>query len=173
MDAGARLAGLAMACAIALTTGACSVSFPMASLFQSAEDVTGSIKPSPSPASPSSPLASAPAATAQLASLRPDPAAPLGEELGQEDWRRAKGALSVALDPQGNGAGVSWDNPDSRRRGRFTPMGDPFVLSDEICRSFVAGLEGPDGSRQIEGTACRPSGGEWSLREVKPAKKAA
>lgn len=161
MGGRARLAGFAMACATALTTGACSVSFPMASLFQSAEDVTGSIKPAPT------------AATTHLASLAPDPASPLGGDLSQEDWRRAKGALSVALDPQGNGAGVSWDNPDSKRKGRFTPLGQPFVKNDEICRSFAAGVDGPEGARQLEGTACRPSGGEWSLQEVKPARKTA
>ena len=64
----------------------------------------------------------------------------LSPELGEEDWRRAKGALAVALDPQGNGALVSWDNPDSGFKGAFTPVGHPFVKGDEICRAFVAAL---------------------------------
>ena len=46
---------------------------------------------------------------------------PLSPELGEEDWRRAKAALAVALDPQGAGARVSWDNPDTDAEGRLHP----------------------------------------------------
>jgi surface antigen len=117
-----------------------------------------------------------------MASLLPDegPAAtssvkmkavsPLSPDLGGEDWRRAKGALAVALDPQGNGSTVSWDNPDSGLKGAFTPLGRPFVKSDEICRVFRASLRGQNGSTFVQGTACRPSGGDWAVKNVKPAK---
>jgi hypothetical protein len=45
--------------------------------------------------------------------------------LDAEDWRRAKVALSTALDPQGNGSLVGWDNPDTGNKGSFTPVGKP------------------------------------------------
>ena len=93
----------------------------------------------------------------------------LSSDLDEEDWRRAKAALAVALDPQGPGTQVSWDNPATSRKGTFTPMGAPFVKNDEICRSFSAHLSGPSTSA-LQGTACRPSGSEWTLKEVKPLK---
>ena len=57
-------------------------------------------------------------------------------------------------------------------KGTFTPMGAPFVKNDEICRSFSAHLSGPSTSA-LHGTACRPSGGEWAIKEVKPLKASA
>ena len=96
----------------------------------------------------------------------------LSSDLDEEDWRRAKAALAVALDPQGAGTQVSWDNPATSRKGTFTPMGAPFVKNDEICRAFSASLSGPS-SASLHGTACRPSGGEWAIKDVKPHKASA
>ena len=74
-------------------------------------------------------------------SITPRVMSPLSPELGGEDWRRAKGALAIALDPQGSGSSVSWDNPDTDMKGNFAPVGQPFVKTDEICRAFL-GLRG-------------------------------
>ena len=98
---------------------------------------------------------------------------PLSPELGPEDWRRARGALAVALDPQGNGSAVAWDNPETTLKGTFTPVGQPFVASDEICRAFLATLNGQASSSSLQGTACRLSAGEWVIRDVKPWRKPA
>ncbi len=98
---------------------------------------------------------------------------PLSADLDEEDWRRAKAALGVALDPQGPGTQVSWDNPDTTRKGTFTPVGSPFVKNDEICRAFLATLVTKDGTKSLQGTACRPSGGEWAIKDVKPWRKPA
>jgi surface antigen len=134
------------------------------------------------------------------ASIAPKAISPLSPDLTEEDWRRAKAALGVALDPQGAGTQVSWDNPDTSRKGAFTPSGAPFVKNDEICRSFSAhvsthvsaqvsapgsapvrppvsgdkqsALHGQptlNGQSALHGTACRPSGGEWAITEIKPA----
>ncbi len=130
---------------IALSTGACSFSFGLSALDDEEPKSTGAI------------------ATAAKA------ASPLSAELDEEDWRRAKAALAVALDPQGPGTQVSWDNPASTMKGTFTPMGAPFVKNDEICRTFSAHLSGLSTSA-LHGTACRPSGGEWAIKEVKPQK---
>lgn len=131
---------------IALSTSACSFSLGLSALEDEEPKATGAI-----------------AAKAAVA-LSPD--------LDEEDWRRAKAALAVALDPQGPGTQVSWDNPSTSRKGTFTPTGAPFVKNDEICRAFSASLSGPSPSA-LQGTACRPSGGEWALKEVKPLKGSA
>ena len=104
----------------------------------------------------------------------------LGRDLGEEDWRRAHAALAVALDPQGNGRPVKWDNPDTAMRGQINPTGLPYVSRDEVCRDFLASVIKGAASRFVRGTGCKPSGGEWELRRVrasrgeagKPAKKA-
>ncbi len=105
-------------------------------------------------------------------STGPRAAHPLSADLGDEDWRRAKAALAVALDPQGPGTMVSWDNPDTTIKGHFTPVGQPYVRNDEICRSFLAMVHGQGAGQSLQGTACRPSGGEWTIKEIKPAKGA-
>ena len=136
----------AVVISIGSLTGACGLSFPMASLFPEAETTS---------------------------SITPKFVSPLSPELGVEDWRRAKGALAVALDPQGSGSSVSWDNPDTETKGNFSPVGQPFVNTDEICRAFLASLVVKDASRSLQGTACRPSGGEWAIKDVKPWRKPA
>src|SRR5918999_5946323 len=136
-----RLTGPLCATALSLLTGACGLSFPMASLFPERETT---------------------------ASITPRIVSPLSPELGAEDWRRAKGALAVALDPQGSGSSVSWDNPDTDLKGNFAPVGQPFVKTDEICRAFLATLVTKEATRSLQGTACRPSGDEWTVKDVKP-----
>ena len=126
-------------------------------LFSSAEkpddpaSVTGSIKPATVRMAPNG------LATEEL-----------GDHLGTEDMRRATGAMALALDPQGNGSPVNWDNAESRSAGRFTPVGGPFLKDDEVCRAFLAQISTLMDKRQLQGTACRPSGGIWAIRELKP-----
>jgi surface antigen len=96
-----------------------------------------------------------------------------GKDLGQEDWRRAHAALTVALDPQGNGKPVKWDNPDTAMRGSVNPTGLPYVSNDEICRDFLASVVAPKASRFVRGTGCKPSGGTWELKRLKSAQKSA
>ncbi|MGO4573001.1 RT0821/Lpp0805 family surface protein [Microvirga sp. 2TAF3] len=129
---------------IALSTAACSFSSSIVGFEEEEPQATGSVAKAASPLSP---------------------------DLNEEDWRRAKAALSVALDPQGAGTQVSWDNPETSRKGSFSPSSAPFVKNDDICRSFLAQLAGPTVA-SLEGTACRPSGGEWAIKELKPAKSA-
>jgi surface antigen len=107
-------------------------------------------------------------------SITPVFRSPLSGDLSQEDWRRAKGALAVALDPQGNGSSVSWDNPESGLKGTFVPVGSPFVQNDIICRAFVATLTGAgDTPVSLQGSACRPSPDEWEVSGVKPWRRPA
>jgi len=129
---------------VGLMSNACSISVPIGSLLED-QAATGSVKP------------------AQVS--------PLSAELGVEDWRRAKGALAIALDPQGNGSPVAWDNPETDMKGTFVPVGRPFVKKDEICRAFRATVVGQASTALLQGTACRLSGGEWAIQGVKPWRK--
>ncbi|WP_244610467.1 RT0821/Lpp0805 family surface protein [Microvirga pakistanensis] len=131
---------------VALSTSACSYSLGMAGMDVEEPKATGSISSANAHTAPS----------------------PLSPDLNEEDWRRAKAALGVALDPQGPGTQVSWDNPETSMKGSFTPTGAPFVKNDEICRTFNARLSGPT-QASLHGTACRLSGEEWTVKQVKPA----
>ena len=76
----------------------------------------------------------------------------------------------TALDPQGNGAAVSWDNPQTGIKGSFVPVGGPFLRSDEICRAFIASVQTQSRPLKLQGTACRPSGGDWAVKDMEPWK---
>jgi surface antigen len=93
-----------------------------------------------------------------------------GSDLGGEDWRRAHAALTVALDPQGNGRPVKWDNPDTQLRGAVNPTGLPYVAGNHICRDFLASVIAPAKSRFLRGTGCKLSGGDWELRKLRTGK---
>ncbi len=135
-----RLACLALAGPM---LGGCS--FSTATLApEPPEEVTGSIAPAP---------------VAQT----------LFHDLGPEEVRRSRAALAVALDPQGNGQPVKWDNPESRMRGEIAPGGPPFVEANEICRTFSAILQAPEAAtKRVVGSACRLSGDGWILRKLQP-----
>lgn len=102
---------------------------------------------------------------------RPRAVPSLSDHLGPEDIRRASGAMALALDPQGNGSPVNWDNGESKSAGRFTPVGGPFLKDDEVCRAFLTQISTLMDKHALQGTACRPSGGEWAIRELKPWKQ--
>ena len=142
--AAARFGGSLAVIAVAVWLGGCSTAIPLPSLLGDG-DVTGSIRQSVSP---------------------------LSSALDAEDWRRAKSALSVALDPQGNGAPVDWDNPESGVKGSFIPAGDAFPADEKICRAFVAELGGSAPAQNLRGLGCRDKSGDWTIADVKPSKKA-
>uniref|UniRef100_A0A9E8CSC8 RT0821/Lpp0805 family surface protein n=1 Tax=Bosea sp. NBC_00436 TaxID=2969620 RepID=A0A9E8CSC8_9HYPH len=149
---------LAAAVLLAVFSAGCSVSFPILGLSSKSEDEV---------------VTSAMTTSSVLPARGSDRAGPfhgLASELGPEDMRRADGAMGVALDPQGNGAAVSWDNPQSGIKGSFIPVGGPFLRSDEICRAFIASVQTQTQPIKLQGTACRPSGGDWVVKDMGPWK---
>ncbi|MBM3577606.1 MAG: hypothetical protein FJX40_08070 [Alphaproteobacteria bacterium] len=129
----------------------CSIAVPMASepsrmwnSERAASDVTGAIPKSPPK---------------------------LSRALDAEDIRRAIAAMSTALDPQGSGASVNWDNPQTGAKGSFTPVGQPYPLEGRICRAFHADIAVNETQESLQGAACREKTAEWALTEVKPIKK--
>ena len=97
--------------------------------------------------------------------------APLSRALNPEDWRRASAAMGTALDPQGDGSTVNWDNPQSSARGSFVAVGQAYPADGKICRAFIAEVGTKDSHENLQGTACREKSAEWSLAEVKPWKR--
>lgn len=137
---------LTLAVAGGLLASGCSASFPFGMFGGGDDDVpTGSIAKAP--------------------------VSPLSSEMSEEDWRRARNALAVALDPQGNGSSASWDNAESRMKGSFTPVGIPVVRGDDICRAFIASVIGNAGQSWLQGSACRAKGEDWAIKDIKPWKK--
>ena len=94
------------------------------------------------------------------------PSKSLSRSLTAEDWRRASAALSTALDPQGDGGAVDWNNPQSHARGSFTPMGQAYPLEGKICRAFRADVSAGGKRQDIRGAACRDKTADWALTEV-------
>jgi surface antigen len=144
------MAALVLACQ-GLT--ACSIATQLKPDFD--QEPTGSIAP----------------AQASSHALRP-PVAALPASLDAEDQRRALGALAIALDPQGNGATVRWDNPVSKAKGSLTPVGYAYPKNGLVCRGFSAQIESPGLNQSARGVACRDKNADWSLAEYQPAQKA-
>lgn len=97
-------------------------------------------------------------------SIRPAPQqAQLEAGLNAEDWRRASNAMSVALDPLGNGERAGWDNPETGHSGAFRSAGLPFVRAGEVCRAWTAEVRTKAPARHQEGTSCRAPGEDWRV----------
>ncbi|MFM9152359.1 MAG: RT0821/Lpp0805 family surface protein [Methylocystis sp.] len=136
-----------------LSLSACSMAVPVSTKPNtwsgSAEDITGSI----------------------ARNRTGKPAMKLSKSLDSEDLRRATAALSTALDPQGSGASVKWENPNSGAKGSFTPSGQAFPLEGKICRAFTGEILTGQEEEKLEGSACREKSDDWALSDVKLAKK--
>ena len=117
---------------------------PMASLMTD-EDVTGSI-----------PLGAASIAASPLPAL------------SAEDWAQASKALALALDPQGAGAAVVWENPASGARGAMTPVGLVYSADGLTCRAFLADIGGGGAAQRLQGRGCRDGQGAWAVSDLKP-----
>ena len=52
-----------------------------------------------------------------------------------KDWEMGKVKAREALDNGEDGVTVSWDNPDSKNSGQYTPM-DTTTVDGKACRSL-------------------------------------
>lgn len=112
------------------------MSIPIASLRPSADDVTGS-----------------------------NSTIPFGRLLDEEDRRREKAALATALDPQGEGAAVHWENPKSGNKGALTPMGQAYTKESKVCRGFRGELRLGGAQKTMISVACAVAAGDWEVRD--------
>ena len=122
--------------------GGCSMSFPIASMLPASDDVTGSSSK-----------------------------VPFGRLLDEEDRRRQKAAMATALDPQGEGAAVHWENPRTGNRGSLTPVGRAYPEDSKVCRAFLGDLKQDGEQKTIQGTACAVSAGDWVVKDMRPFSK--
>ncbi len=99
------------------------------------------------------------------------PSSALERLLDAEDWRRARAALSTALDPQGNGSLVGWENPQSGAKGSFAPVGKAYPQDAKICRAFKTEVARKAGAETMQGVACADKGGDWTIAEISGPKK--
>ena len=91
--------------------------------------------------------------------------------LDGEDWHRAKVALVEALDPQGSGAAVHWNNPASGAKGFFAADGKAYPSEAGICRAFIADIDRDNADSSLHGTACADKAGEWTVTSIRQEKK--
>lgn len=111
-------------------------------------------------------------ATGSIRKSEAPAASPLSRKLDVEDWRRARAALATALDPQGNGSAVAWDNPQSGRRGSFIPVAAPYPADGQVCRAFIAKIDAVPDKEVVQGAACRVAGtDDWDVKDLKPFKQ--
>ena len=96
---------------------------------------------------------------------------PFGRMLDEEDRRREKAALSTALDPQGDGGTVHWENSTSGSKGAITAVGRAYPNDGKVCRAFLSDFKRESEIRTIQGTACTVAAGEWAVRDTKPVRK--
>jgi surface antigen len=143
---------------LALSAAGCSLTMPFESKttsLQADPDITGSISPKPP----------------KETGLAPGQVSLFSPKIDEEDWRRAKAALATALDPQGNGGSVRWENADSGAKGSFASVGGPFLIKDDICRTFVAMVSVKEPDQWFQGSACRISPTEWQIKDAQSWKK--
>lgn len=85
----------------------------------------------------------------------------IGAALDDDDRQRAYMAQMNALESGASGAPVSWENPDSGRRGTIV-AGPAYDRRGTKCRDFTHTIY-IDGRPQIaRGAACRNADGTWT-----------
>jgi surface antigen len=86
----------------------------------------------------------------------------------EEDRRRAKAALATALDLQGAGTAVTWDNPASGNKGTYKPSGPAYPADARICRPFVETMVQDGAATESQGKACTAAGSaDWIVTDRK------
>jgi len=135
---------------LALTTGGCSFSYQLDSLFeknkQASVEPTGSVeaKPASTPAKP---------------------------QASDGDLAYARAAASEVLRRGGNGVSQPWENPETGARGTVTPIASAYNLDGFTCQDFLASyVRAGSGEDWMRGEACRIHKGSWEVRSLKPWK---
>jgi hypothetical protein len=82
-----------------------------------------------------------------------------------------EGTIATALDPQGDGSTIHWENPKTSHEGSITPVGHAYTADGQVCRAFIGDLVHDKGHRTVQGTACTIAAGQWAAKDMKPFKK--
>ncbi len=119
--------------------------------------------------------------TSPIASLIPDDQMETGslpakrisfvDRLTEEDWRRARAAIGVALDPQSTGTAVKWENAETKTSGSFVSIGPFITRNDLVCRPFQAILIVNGAVSHPSGFGCRQGPNDWVIEQPLPTDK--
>jgi surface antigen len=144
------LRGTFLALALGLTTGGCSFSYQLDSLFAkkvaAQDDTTGSIRP-----------------------VAGDKAA--GGLPNESDLVHARAAASEVLARGDQDASLPWENPLTGARGTVTPIASVYTQDGMTCRDFLASYVRDGAESWLQGDACRAARGLWQVRSLRPWKR--
>ncbi|HWL03603.1 MAG TPA: RT0821/Lpp0805 family surface protein [Xanthobacteraceae bacterium] len=131
---------------LALTSGGCSFSYQLDSLFPAAKsetvEYTGSITP---------------------VSADPQSELPIGGDLAL-----TRAAVRDVLSKGRDDASVPWENPTTGARGTVTPIAKSYQEAGLTCRDFLASYVRGGSEAWMQGEACRADRGSWEVRNLKP-----
>ena len=138
----------ALALALGLAAGGCSLSNQLESAFGGSDksDQTGSITPPPG--------------AKQVGELPPEP-----------DLVFTRAAVSEVLNRANNDSSVPWENPHSGARGTVTPIASAYTQGGHTCRDFLASYVQGSSQAWLQGEACKQAKGVWEVRSMKPWKR--
>ena len=77
--------------------------------------------------------------------------------------------MATALDPQGDGSPVHWENPKSGNAGSVVQETQAFPRDGKICRGFTATLKTSSFNKTTGGAACAVAAGDWIISDMKSA----
>jgi len=139
---------VALALALGLAAGGCSMSYQFDSLFAKASDkeATGSINPPPG-------------------------AKPTAELPPEGDLVYTRAAVTEVFNRGGKDASVPWENPQTGARGTVTPIATAYNQAGAVCQDFLASYVRGSLESWLRGEACREPKGKWEVRSLKPWKR--
>jgi len=132
--------------ALALTLGACSISYQLDSTFTKKGDVD------------------------QTGSLRQSATKPAPEPPAEGDLAIARAAVSEVLAKGGKDTSMPWENPNTGARGTITPLASAYDQDGRTCRDFLASYVKNGNESWLQGEACRAGRGKWEVRNLRPWK---
>jgi hypothetical protein len=140
------VAGILM---LALSSGGCSFSYQLGSLFGNDEkpEATNSITPTSDPGK-------------SMSELPPD-----------GDLAYARAAATEVLAQGDKQSSAHWENPSTGARGMVTPLANSYTQDGLVCRDFLASYVKEGNEAWLQGEACKARQGNWEVRSLKPWKR--
>ncbi len=138
---------VAIAAALAIPLGGCSLSGQLDSFFPSSDksDRTGTVT----------------AASAKEEAQLPPPA----------DLAYARAAANTVLSRGDKDSSIPWENPRTGTRGTVTPIASAYTQDGQTCRDFLASFVSGSSQSWVQGEACKQQQGDWQVRSFKPWKR--
>jgi surface antigen len=133
---------------LALTSGGCSFSYQLDSMFARKRDAGVESTASIRPLTPRQQT---------VAAMPPD-----------VDLTAARAAVSEALGKAGRDGSVPWEDPATGARGTVTALSSAYRQDGATCRDFLASYVRNGAEAWLQGEACRSHKGRWEVRQMRP-----